>query len=72
LQLRSCQADRVSPRAGGQAMELDRIGGKADALSRQAEHGPGMTPCHREILADSQDDAPYRVGEGMWSAYWLM
>ena len=53
-------------------MELDRIGGKADALSHQAEHGPGMTPCHREILADTQDDAPYRVGEGMWSAYWLM
>jgi len=49
---------------GRQAIELDRIGGEADALSQRAENGPGMTPCHREILADSQNDAPCRVGEG--------
>jgi hypothetical protein len=45
-------------------MELNRIGGEVDALSQRAEHGPGMTPCHREILADGQDGTPCWVGEG--------
>jgi len=63
-QLRLRQSDRDVARAGGQPMELERIGGKANAPSQRSEHSPGVTPSHGEILADGQDDAACRVGEG--------
>ena len=45
-------------------MDLERIGGKADALCLGTEDDPWVQPPLGEILADRQDDAPYPGREG--------
>jgi len=45
-------------------MDLERIGGKADALCQGTEDDPWVPPALGEILADRQDDAPYPGREG--------
>ena len=46
-QLRLCQAESALTRARCQSMELQGIGGEAEAPPQRADDGPWVAPSHR-------------------------